>query len=105
MADLPTHGVHVCTRDLEDEYVRAIGPAAMWDAITHSGLFSSNELGNCAQTGPGGERTQEDVADFCRRKRHGYKVRAAIVAAETLDARTAAGIAPVSALLASVAGP
>ena len=102
VAGLEAHGVYVCRADLEDEYVRAIGPGPMWEAITTSGLFTPGELANCAQASPGGERTQEDVASFCRRKRHGYKMRAAIVAAETLDVESAAKIGPVSALLASI---
>lgn len=105
VAGLEASGVHVCVRDLEDEYVRAIGPDTMWDAITRSGLFSGNELGNCARTGPDGGRAHEDVAAFCRKKGRGYKMRAAIVAADTLDAATAAKIAPVTALLASLTTP
>jgi putative ATP-dependent endonuclease of the OLD family len=104
VTSLEAHGVHVCHKDLEDEYIRAIGPWAMWDAITRSRLFSSNELRNCAQSGPGGERTHEDVADFCRRK-SSYKMRAAIVVAGILDAETAGKITPVSALLTSLAAP
>jgi putative ATP-dependent endonuclease of OLD family len=99
IAGLEARGVHVCSKDLEDEYVRAVGPDAMWDAITRSGLFSRNELANCAQSGTGGERTQEDVAGFCRKK-SSYKMRAAIVAAGVLDVETAGKIAPASALLA-----
>jgi putative ATP-dependent endonuclease of OLD family len=104
VASLEAHGVYVCHKDLEEEYVRVIGPEAMWDAITRSRLFSTNELGNCAQSGPDGGRTHEDVAAFCRKK-SSYKMRAAIVVAGILDAETAGKIAPVSTLLASLAAP
>jgi putative ATP-dependent endonuclease of OLD family len=62
VADLKAHGVHVCIKDLGDEYVRPIGPEAMWDAIVRSGLFSGPELGNCAQSGPDGARPAAGTA-------------------------------------------
>jgi hypothetical protein len=42
------------------------------------------------------------VAAFCGKRKRAYKMRAAIVAAETLDAEAAAKITPVGDLLASV---
>lgn len=102
-AALQAHNVWVCNRDLEDEYVSAIGPARLWEAITNSGLFSTNELRLCQPSGPDGTCTPNDVADFCRKKRHGFKVRSAIIAADTLDAAAARQITPVVGLLTMIA--
>lgn len=85
---LEDSGVFVCNKDLEDEYVEALGAAATWDAIEASGLFTKNEKLNCQATGPSGQRTQDDVAGFCRKK-SSYKVRAAIVVANILSAEDA----------------
>ena len=101
-ADLEAHDVYVCQRDLEDEYVRAIGPPELWEAITRSGLFSANELRNCAPSGPDGVYSHCDIAGFCRKK-SSYKLRSAIVVADVLDAEAAARLAPVTALLTSIA--
>jgi putative ATP-dependent endonuclease of the OLD family len=101
-ADLGLHGVYVCAQDLEDEYVRAIGPGPMWTALTSSGLFSTNELANCVPTGSNGDRTQDDIAAFCRKRARGCKMRAGIVAAEALDRTTAVKITPVNDLLAAI---
>jgi putative ATP-dependent endonuclease of OLD family len=99
--DLGSRDVYVCRRDLEDEYVRAIGAETMRHSLVTSGLFSTNELRNCTPSGPDGTYTDADVAGFCRRKST-YKVRAAIVVAELLDAQIAAKIEPIKALIASV---
>lgn len=82
--------------------MRAIGPLELWEAITRSGLFSVNELRNCAPSGPDGTYSQSDVADFCRKK-SSYKLRSAVVVADVLDAKAAARLTPVTALLTSIA--
>jgi putative ATP-dependent endonuclease of OLD family len=100
-ADLNANGVWVSTPDLEAEYVAALGAATVWAAIDTSSLFSPNERGNCAATGPGGARTDDDVSAFCRRRK--YKVKAAMVVAGLLDATTAPKIKSVNDLLGSIA--
>lgn len=49
--DLGTKSVHICSKDLEDEYVRAIGHDTLWEGIKASNLFSNNELANCSASG------------------------------------------------------
>jgi putative ATP-dependent endonuclease of OLD family len=98
VADLTAHSVWVSRPDLEGEYVAALGAAAVWTAIQTSGLFTSNELGNCAATGPAGTRTDDDVAAFCRRNSN-YKVRAAIAVASALTEPTARKITSIESLL------
>lgn len=98
-ADLPAHHVWVSEPDLEAEYVSALGAEAVWAAIDASSLFSGNERRNCEQSGPGGSRTAEDVAAFCRRKGKGYKVRAAMVVGPMLTEANASSISSVNNLL------
>ena len=97
-SDLNSRSVWVSDPDLEAEYVVAVGAAGMWTALLGSGMFSPNELAQCAATGPGGGRCEADVAAFCRRKST-YKVRAAIVAADLLTPETAAKIKAVASVL------
>jgi putative ATP-dependent endonuclease of OLD family len=101
-ADLEANHVWVSEPDLEAEYVHALGAEAVWAAIEASGLFSVNERGNCEQTGPGGTRSSDDVAAFCRRKGKGYKVRAAMVVAPLLTEATARSVRSVDNLLTHV---
>ena len=104
-ADLEQHGVKVSDPDLEGEYVDALGADVVWAAIAASTLFSNNERANCATSGAGGTRTAEDVADFCRRKKNGYKVRAAMVVAPLLTDVTARQVASVERLLTEITSP
>jgi putative ATP-dependent endonuclease of OLD family len=104
-ADLETHGVKVSDPDLEGEYVAALGADVVWAAIAASTLFSNNERANCTTSGAGGTRTAEDVADFCRRKKNGYKVRAAMVVAPLLTDVTARQVASVERLLTEITSP
>ncbi|MCZ2810115.1 AAA family ATPase [Modestobacter sp. VKM Ac-2979] len=105
VAQLPANSVFVSRIDLEAEYVTALGGSAVEEALRASGLFSTNELGNLAKTGPGGTSNDQDVAAFCRKKKSGYKVRAAIAVAAALDASTARRIASLDHLLAAVSAP
>lgn len=99
VGDLAHHSVLVSDPDLEAEYVQALGAEAVWEAIEASTLFTSNERSNCETSGPGGTRTAEDVAAFCRRKGKGYKVRAAMVVAPLLTASSAKDVASINSLL------
>ncbi|WP_088284651.1 ATP-dependent endonuclease [Kineosporia sp. A_224] len=98
-ADLEKHSTYVSDPDLEAEYVNALGADVVWAAIEASTLFTNNERANCGASGPGGTRTAEDVAAFCRRKGKGYKVRAAMVVARLFTAATAKSILSISRLL------
>lgn len=98
-ADLETHSAYVSDPDLEAEYVSALGADVVWAAIEASPLFSNNERALCVGSGPGGTRTVEDVAAFCRRKGKGYKVRAAMVVVPLLNGTTAKTILSINRLL------
>ncbi|GAB21185.1 hypothetical protein GOPIP_004_01510 [Gordonia polyisoprenivorans NBRC 16320 = JCM 10675] len=100
--DLPGRSVWVSDADLEDEYVEALGPQVVWDAISNGGHFAPNQLSTCAATGEGGMRTAADVAEFCRRKSD-FKVRAALSVAPVLTETTARKIASVESLLNEIA--
>jgi putative ATP-dependent endonuclease of the OLD family len=96
-ADVEDHGTFVSAPNLEGEYVAALGAAATWSAIEQSGLFSKNLLANCAMTGPGGTRTENDIREFCVRQK--CKFKAAMAVAKALDSVTAAKITSVSNVL------
>lgn len=98
VADLNQHSAWVSTPDLEAEYVSALGAAVVWQALSTSALFSNNERANCGTSGPGGTRTLEDVAAFCRFSSK-YKVRAALVVAPLLGETEARAIVSVNSLL------
>ncbi|MCZ4542919.1 ATP-dependent endonuclease [Rhodococcus erythropolis] len=99
-ADLEQHSVWISDPDLEAEYVAALGADTVWSALSASHLFSKNELANCAVSGPGKSRTEADVAAFCRKKSK-YKVQAAMVIVDLLDAQTARSISSMEKLLAA----
>lgn len=98
VADLNQHSAWVSTPDLEAEYVSALGAARVWQALSTSTLFSNNERANCGTSGPGGTKTVDDVAAFCRLSSK-YKVRAALVIAPLLGETEARTIASVNSLL------
>ncbi len=98
--DLEQHSTFVSAPDLEGEYVTALGADPAWTAISTVGLFSPNELANCSASGPGGTRTADDVAEFCRRK--GYKVRAAMAIAPVLTDVTGPAIVSINNLLGEI---
>lgn len=101
VSDLNLHSVWVSRPDIEGEYVSACGALTVWTALTASGLFSPNELALCIGSGPGGLRTDKDVASFCRRGSK-YKVRAALAVAPVLSATTAVLVVSVHAALDAI---
>lgn len=94
---LPAHHVFTSIRDLEDEYVTALGPKAVFDALVAGKLFSKNELANCSPSGVSGEFLQGDVAGFCRVNKR--KVRAALSVLPILTKDNASSLKSVEALL------
>ena len=100
-ADLRANLVFTSQRDLEDEYVRALGAADVFAALTNGGQFSGNELSNCVPSGPGGSYTVDDVAAFCRVNRR--KVRAALSVLPILTAANASSITSIDDLLTEIA--
>ncbi|GGF31139.1 hypothetical protein GCM10010922_02720 [Microbacterium sorbitolivorans] len=100
---LPQHSVWVSRVDLEDEYVDALGPEVVWQALVSGGHFASNQLRQCEASGPGGERTAADVASFCRKKSD-YKVRAAMSVASVMTEAAARKIKSINDLLSEIVG-
>lgn len=98
-ADLPTKSIWISRKDLEGEYVRALGPETVWTALDASSLFTANQLALCTPSGPGGSYGEAEVAEFCR----SHKVEAAIVVAGLLTDATARAITSVESILAEAA--
>ena len=98
-ADIEKHDAFVSDPDLEAEYIAALGDADAWRALSTSGLFTPNQLANCATNGHGGTPNAADLREFCLKN----KVKAAMAIAKALDPITAAGIASVSRVLQHVA--
>ena len=96
--DLHLHSTWVSDPDLEAEYVTTLGAATVWTAIEQSALFSNNERNNCSTSGPGGTRTVEDVAAFCRSSSK-HKVRAAMVMAPLIGEPEARALPSISQIL------
>jgi hypothetical protein len=97
--DLERHGVFVCTVDLEDELVRALGMAAVEEAVDAAG-----ELGSLRtfqqQPAQRGRSAQAQVRRFLG-TRSGRKIQYAALLAERLD--LARVPAPLERLLAHIA--
>lgn len=102
-SDFGRNSIYVSDRDLEAEYVNALGANSVWKAIEGSTLFSPNERANCDASGPDGIRTEEDVAAFCRQKKKACKVRSAMVVATLLTESTARTISSINRLLDDIA--
>ena len=100
-SQLATRNVFVSTRDLEDEYVQAIGAKRLWDKFRAAGTFSTNTLATC-KTGRDGYPTEAALAQFLREKSK-RKIPAALVAAELIDATNAPRVHSVARLLKAAA--
>lgn len=100
VSDFPAKSVWVSDIDLEDEYVKAVGAAEVYDALRSSGQFGRNELANCVPTGPDGTYTEADVAGFCRRSK--YKIRASLAIVPILTREKAEKIGSINNLLAEI---
>ena len=90
--------VFISAKDLEDEYVRALSPAAVSGALQASGLWRHGQLQPLREGGANPEH--EAVAAFCRHKRN--KVLASIVIAEMLQEATASQVSSLHRLIESV---
>lgn len=99
-ADLAAHHVFVSTKDLEDEYVRAIGAKKLWERIKSMGVFPNNVLKLC-KVGSDGNPTEADLAEFIREKTN-RKIPAALVAADLIDAANALKMKSVMQLIKAV---
>ncbi|MER7795891.1 AAA family ATPase [Microbacterium sp. NPDC096154] len=100
--ELNSRSVWVSRKDLEAEYVAALGPEAVQEALAGCGYFSATFLRRLQPTGEGGEFTAVDVAGFCRLDSK-TKVRAALAVAPLLTAQSAAKIQSIESLLSEIA--
>ena len=96
-ADLETHNVFVSTRDLEDEYVHAIGVHRLWDKFKEDETFPKSALAVCKK-GPDGYPTEATLAQFIREKSK-RKIPAALAAASLIDKETASRVRSVAKLV------
>jgi len=101
-AGLEARCVFVSDRDLEDEYVRAIGARRLWDKLRATRTFSRSVLEQC-ETGLDGYPTEDALAQFIRAKSK-RKIPAALVAASLIDAENAPRVQSVARLLDAVSG-
>ena len=99
-ADLARHNVVISDPDLEGEYTSAIGGKELWKRLENSNEFTRNQLRTCEASGRNGERTDEDVAAFCRKNKN--KVQASLIVAQTLTQEEAACIGSIYTLLNKV---
>lgn len=95
--DLLSHSIHISRRDLEDEYVSAIGAEHLWDAISKSSLFTRNQLKKCSISSASGIPNEAEVAGFCRGRKH--KTTCAVVACDSLDLISAPRISSIVEVL------
>jgi putative ATP-dependent endonuclease of OLD family len=100
LADLAAHHVFVSLKDLEDEYVRAIGAKELWGKIKAMKTFSRASIKQCRR-GPDGFPTEADLAAFIR-ERTSRKIPSALVAASLIDAENAPKVQSVTRLLAAL---
>ena len=94
---LEARNIFVSVRDLEDEYVQAIGARKLWDKLKATSTFSKNVLSLC-KVGADGYPTEANLAEFIRGKSN-RKIPSALVAAGLIDSTNALSMGSVTRLL------
>lgn len=95
--DLSSKSVFVSRRDLEAEYVAAIGVNELWEALGESSLFTPNMLRNCDISDGLGVPSEDELAKFCRHKKR--KISCAVVACRLLDEASSQRVSSVVEVL------
>lgn len=95
--DLSSKSVFVSRKDLEAEYIAAIGPDELWKALGESSLFTPNMLKNCVISDGSGTPSEDELAEFCRHKKR--KTSCAIVACRLLDKASAPRVSSIVGVL------
>ena len=95
--DLSSKSVFVSRKDLEAEYIAAIGPDELWKALGESSLFTPNRLKNCAISDGLGTPSEDELAEFCRHKKR--KASCAVVACRLLDKASALRVSSIVEVL------
>lgn len=93
--NLAEKSVFVSRKDLEDEYVSAIGADRLWSAMSDSSLFTRNMLSNCKIASGASVPNEQDLAEYCRSN----KIISAVVACGTFDKETAEKVSSVAEVL------
>ena len=94
---LEARNIFVSVRDLEDEYVQAIGARRLWDRLKTASTFSKNVFSLC-KVGADGYPTEAALAEFIRGKSN-RKIPSALVAADLIDSTNALSMGSVTRLL------
>lgn len=100
--DFSKNSIWISKKDLEEEYVNAFDTRRLWEAMKRGDSFSKNEIVNVKCNGGDDTPTEDDIADFLRRKK--YKARGAIMAVTLLDETTASRIKSIMDLLNDIEG-
>lgn len=95
--DLSSKSVFVSRKDLEAEYIAAIGPDELWKALGESSLFTPNMLKNCVISDGSGTPSEDKLAEFCRHKKR--KTSCAIVACRLMDKASAPRVSSIVGVL------
>lgn len=96
-ANLEGRNVFVSVRDLEDEYVHAIGAKRLWDRMKAANTFSKNVFLLC-RVESDGYPTDASLAQFIRGKSN-RKIPSALLASELIDKANAPNVESVTRLL------
>lgn len=99
-SDLEGRNVFVSRKDLEDEYVQAIGAKRLWDRMKTANTFSKNVFQLC-KIEPDGYPTEASLAEFIREKSN-RKIPSALVASELIDEANAPNVKSIARLLKAV---
>ena len=99
-SDLEERNVFVSVKDLEDEYVQAIGAKKLWDRMKAANTFSKNVFQHC-KIEPDGYPTEASLAQFIREKSN-RKIPSALLASELIDKASAPNVKSVTRLLKAV---
>ena len=94
---LEARNIFVSVKDLEDEYVQAIGARKLWDRLKETSTFSKNVFALC-KVEADGYPTEADLAEFIRGKSN-RKIPSALVAAGLIDSTNALSMGSVTRLL------
>ena len=95
IGNLAKKSVFVSRKDLEDEYVSAIGTDRLWSAMSDSSLFTKIMLSNCKIAPGASAPSMQDLTKYCRSN----KIISAMVACGTFDEKTAKKVSSIAEVL------
>ena len=95
IGNLAKKSVFVSRKDLEDEYVSAIGVDRLWRAMSDSSLFTKIMLSNCKIAPGASAPSMQDLTKYCRSN----KIISAMVACGTFDEKTAKKVSSIAEVL------